>query len=262
MPLLEVRDVAGYFETFEGRVHALNGVDLSLEHGQVTGLVGETGSGKSATASLMVGLAAPNFRLQRGQIWFDGVDLVRLSESALSAIRGKRISIAFQDPRSSLNPVITVGEQLARVAQCHHGLSWRDSWRLASESLRRVQIDEPDRRVRQFPHELSGGMAQRVMIALALMPEPELLILDEPTTGLDVTVQAEILDLLQATVRESGLTALVISHDLAVVSQICDVVSVMRAGRIVEYGTARQVLEAPTHPYTLELAHAARDTIA
>jgi ABC-type dipeptide/oligopeptide/nickel transport system ATPase component len=260
-PLLEVRDVAGHFDTFEGRVTALHGVDLRLERGQVSGLVGETGCGKSATVSLIVGLPAPNFRLERGQILFDGLDLLRASERVLGTLRGKRISIAFQDPRSSLNPVISVGEQLARVAQRHHGVSWREAWQRALDMLDKVQIAAPRRRVHQFPHELSGGMAQRVTIALALMPEPELLILDEPTTGLDVTVQAEILDLLQATVLESRLTALVISHDLAVVSQICDEVWVMNGGRVVEHGSARQILEQPSHPYTLELAHAAHGAL-
>jgi oligopeptide/dipeptide ABC transporter ATP-binding protein len=257
-PLMEVRDLAGYFETYEGPVRALNGVDLRLERGQVTGLVGETGSGKSATVNLMVGVAAPNFRVTRGELLFDGIDLLKLSDKEMRPIRGKRISIAFQDPRSSLNPVITVGEQLARVARQHHGVSWPEARRMAIEMLERVQISEPERRVRQYPHEMSGGMAQRVLIAMALMPAPELLILDEPTTGLDVTVQAEILDLLRSRVRESGLTALIISHDLAVVAEICDVVSVMYAGWIVEHGAAQQVLEAPSHPYTVELARAAR----
>jgi peptide/nickel transport system ATP-binding protein len=260
-PLLQVHDVAGYFETFDGPVAALNGVQLSLDRGQVGGMVGETGSGKSATVSLIVGLPAVNFRLQRGRILFDGIDLLQAPETILRTIRGKRISIAFQDPRSSLNPVISVGEQLTRVTQQHHHLSRHEAARRATNLLKQVQIADPDRRMRQYAHELSGGMAQRVALALALMPEPELLILDEPTTGLDVTVQAEILELLQATVRDSALTALVISHDLGVVSQICDVVSVMHGGRIVEHGTARQMLEQPSHPYTLELSRAAHGVL-
>jgi ABC-type dipeptide/oligopeptide/nickel transport system ATPase component len=256
--LLDVRSVAGYFETYDGPVPALNDFYLRLERGQVRGLVGETGSGKSTAVSLILGLAAPNFRVTQGEIWFDGIDVLKLGERELRLLRGKRISIALQDPRLSLNPVITVGEQLARVARQHHGTSWPDSRQLAIGMLKKVQIGEPERRIKQYPHEMSGGMAQRITIAMALIPEPELLILDEPTAGLDVTVQADILDLFQTIVRESGLTALVISHDLGVVAQVCDVVTVMQAGRVVEDGAARQVLEAPAHPYTRELAQAAR----
>jgi ABC-type dipeptide/oligopeptide/nickel transport system ATPase component len=256
--LLEVRSVAGYFETYDGPVPALQDFHLRLERGQVRGLVGETGSGKSTAVSLILGLAASNFKVTQGEIWFDGFDILKLGERDLRRLRGKRISIALQDPRLSLNPVITVGEQMARVARQHHGTSGAESRRLAIDMLRKVQIGEPERRVKQYPFELSGGMAQRVTIAMALIPEPELLILDEPTAGLDVTVQADILDLFQTIVRESGLTALVISHDLGVVAQVCDVVTVMQAGRVVEDGLARQVLEAPVHPYTRELADAAR----
>ena len=256
-PLLDARAVAGYFDTYDGPVAALHDFHLRLDRGEVRGLVGETGSGKSTAVSLIVGLAAPNFTVTQGEIWFDGLDILQLHERALRRLRGKRISIALQDPRLALNPVITVGEQMARVARQHHGTSWPESRRLAVDLLRKVQIGQPERRVQQYPHELSGGMAQRVTIALALLPEPELLILDEPTAGLDVTVQADILDLLQSIVRDSGLTALVISHDLGVVAQVCDAVTVMQAGRVVEDGPARRVLETPAHPYTRELADAA-----
>ena len=257
-PLLEVRSLAGYFDTADGRVDALHEVDLRVQRGQVRGIVGETGSGKSTAVSLILGLAASNFVVSHGEIWFDGMDILALSERQLRDLRGRRISIALQDPRLSLNPVITIGEQLARVARHHHHLSWADSHQRALEMLRKVQIGEPRRRVHQYAHELSGGMAQRVTIAMALLPEPELLILDEPTAGLDVTVQSDILELFQSLVQETGLTALVISHDLGVIAQVCDVVTVMQAGRVVEDGLVRQVLEAPAHPYTRQLAEAAR----
>lgn len=255
-PLVEIENLSGYFRTYGGNLKALNGVTLTIEEGRVTGLVGETGSGKSVTASAILRLFADNFVLTGGAIRLKGVDLLQLSEDELRQVRGNRISMVFQDARAALNPVFSVGEQLERVARQHARLSRAEAHRRVLEILTHVQIPEPRRRARQYAHELSGGMAQRVMIAMALIHSPELLILDEPTTGLDVTIQAEIMDLVRGLVAESGVTALLITHDLGVVAEMCDLVAVMYAGQVVEYGSARQIFEQPEHPYTRELLRA------
>jgi oligopeptide/dipeptide ABC transporter ATP-binding protein len=254
--LVEIRDLAGYFRTYAGDLHALNSVDLDLEAGRITGLVGETGSGKTMTAMATLRLLPRSFVLTSGSIRFGEIDLLKLSEEQLRQVRGNRISMVFQDARAALNPVFTVGEQLERVARTHAPLSRTEARDRVVDLLARVQIPDPARRARQYAHELSGGMAQRVMIAMALIHSPELLILDEPTTGLDVTIQAEIMDLVRQLVYEAGLTALLITHDLGVVAEVCDLVAVMYAGKIMEYGPAEAVFTRPEHPYTRELLRA------
>jgi peptide/nickel transport system ATP-binding protein len=255
-PLVEIDNLTGYFKTFGGNLQALNGVTLAIEEGSITGLVGETGSGKSVTAMAILRLFAENFVLTGGAIRMEGTDLLHLSEQEMRRVRGNRVSIVFQDARASLNPVFSVGEQLERVVRQHARIGREEARKRVIEVLTRVQIPEPRRRAKQYAHELSGGMAQRVMIAMALIHSPQLLILDEPTTGLDVTIQAEIMDLIRTLVSESGVTSLLITHDLGVVAEVCDRVAVMYAGQVVEYGTAQQIFEQPEHPYTRELLRA------
>jgi oligopeptide/dipeptide ABC transporter ATP-binding protein len=254
--LVEVEELSGYFLTYAGPLHVLNGVTFALEAGKITGLVGETGSGKSITALAMLRLLPGTFVRTAGTIRLSGADLFELNEREMQQVRGRRISIVFQDARAALNPVFSVGEQLERVAQKRAGLGPEQARTHVIDILTRTRVPDPRRRVKQYVHELSGGMAQRVMIAMALIPGPTVLILDEPTTGLDVTIQAEIMDLVRGLVRESGLTTLLITHDLGVVAETCDAVAVMYAGQIVEYGTAEQIFRRPAHPYTAELLRA------
>jgi len=258
-PLLQVHDLGLYFETYGGRVHALNGVDLTLRQGEIMGLVGETGSGKSVTARAILGLLASNAHVTSGTVMFAGEDLLKKSEREMRQVRGREISMVFQDARAALNPVFSVGHQLARVATFHQKLSGKEAQARAIEMLRRVEISEPERRARQYPHELSGGMCQRVMIAMALICSPKLILLDEPTTGLDVTVQAEVIELVQHLVSETGAAALIITHDLGVVAQVCGRVAVMYAGRVVEDGPAQAIFTGALHPYTQALEEAKLD---
>jgi len=254
--LAEIEDLRGYFETIGGNVYALNGVTLEIEEGKVTGLVGETGSGKTMTALSIPRLLPPNFRVTAGRVLFRGEDVLQYSEAELEAFRGKKVSVSFQDPKAALNPVFTVGEQLSRVLRRHTGIGREEGKRRVMETLDRVQIADPGRTARRYAHELSGGMAQRVMIALAIIYRPELLILDEPTTGLDVSVQADIISLLRGLVDEMGLTVLLITHDLGVVGELCDNVAVMYAGWVMEFGDIEQVFERPCNPYARELLRA------
>ena len=255
--LLDVRDLALHFQTSEGKVRALNGIDLSLRRGEIRGIVGETGSGKSVTARAIIGILERNAHVTSGEIFFGGTDLLKGSEGYLQSLRGKDITLVFQDARSALNPVFTVGHQLSRVARFHGVAEKSGEGRdLAIEMLRRVQINEPERRARQYPHELSGGMCQRVMIAMALLCSPQLIILDEPTTGLDVTVQAEILDLIREVVAATGAGVLFITHDLGVVAEVCESLTVMYAGQVVEEGPVADLFAHPRHPYTLALGRA------
>lgn len=252
--LAEIQDLRGYFETVVGPVHAINGVSFAVEEGKVTGLVGETGSGKTITALTIPRLLPSNFRIVSGRVLFRGQDLGGFTEEVLSKdFRGQKVSVAFQDPKAALNPVFTVGEQLGRVLRHHLGISKSQARREVLEMLDRVQIEDPTRTIDQYAHQLSGGMAQRVMIAMAVIRPPELLILDEPTTGLDVTVQAEIISLLRGLVDDLGLTVLLITHDLAVVGELCDNVVVMYGGRVMETGDIQQVFERSCNPYTREL---------
>jgi oligopeptide/dipeptide ABC transporter ATP-binding protein len=248
--LLEVRDLRTSFFTTRGEARAVDGVTFSLEAGQTLGLVGESGCGKSVTSLSIMRLVAPPGRIVGGSVAFDGMDLLALSEDEMRRVRGDRIAMIFQDPMTSLNPVFTVGDQIAEAVQLHQGLGRRASFERAVEMMALVAIPDPRRRTKSYPHELSGGMRQRVMIAMALSCTPKLLVADEPTTALDVTIQAQILELLARLQSEMNLALLLITHDLGVVAEVCDDVAVMYAGKIVERGTARQIFRRPAHPYT------------
>jgi len=248
---LIVKDLRTYFHTDDGIVRSVDGVDFTVLQGQTLGLVGESGCGKSITAlSLLRLIPTPPGKIESGEMIFQGENLLALSEEEMRKIRGNRISMIFQEPMTSLNPVFTVGNQLAEAMQLHQGLSDKEAVEKSIEMLRLVGIPSPEKRVTQYPFELSGGMRQRVMIAMALSCKPSLLIADEPTTALDVTIQAQILDLLKKLQQEMGTSIIMITHDLGVVAETCDQVAVMYAGKIVEYGTADEILESPKHPYT------------
>jgi oligopeptide/dipeptide ABC transporter ATP-binding protein len=248
--LLELRDLHVSFRTREGTVRAVNGVSLALEAGQTIGLVGESGSGKTVLALTMLGLTRAEGTEISGQILLDGVDLLTLPSSKLRTIRGRQIGIVFQDPLSSLHPLNRVGWQITQALRAHENVSKKAARARAVELLRSVGIPSPEIRVDAYPHELSGGMRQRVMIATALALDPDLLIADEPTSALDVTVQSRILALLAQLQKATGMTLLLVSHDLGVIAEHCDEVVVMYAGRVVERGTRSAVIDAPLHPYT------------
>jgi len=248
--LLEVRELTVHFETDEGTVQAVDAATLSVRAGEIVGLVGESGSGKSVTALAILKLIRPPGRIVGGAIEFDGRDLLRASEEAMRGIRGSQIAMVFQSPRTSLNPVIPVGRQIERLLRLHARLSADGARRRALAMLGEAGIAEPERRAAQYPHQLSGGMCQRVMIAMALATSPRLLIADEPTTGLDVSIAAQILDLLRDLGRRTGAAILLITHDLGVVAGICDRVAVMHAGQIVESAGVHGLFKRPAHPYT------------
>ncbi len=248
--ILEVRDLRTSFKTRDGLVRAVTGVDFSVRQGEIVGLVGESGCGKSVTSLSILGLIGPPGRIESGEVLFDREDLLKLSEQRLRSIRGDRIAMIFQQPTSSLNPVMDVGFQLGEVLEIHRNMKRRAARQRAEELLRMVGIPDPKRRLDSYPHEMSGGMAQRVMIAMALACEPELLIADEPTTALDVTIQAQILDLMRTLQRETGTAIVLITHDLGVVAEMCDRVAVMYAGEIVEQTDVRSLFARPRHPYT------------
>jgi oligopeptide/dipeptide ABC transporter ATP-binding protein len=258
--LLEVRGLRTEFETPRGRVHVLDGLDLSVERGRILGLVGESGSGKSVTAYSIMRLVRPPGRITGGEVVFEGRDLLRLPEAAMRHVRGEEISMIFQDPRGYLDPLTRVGSLLAEVYRTHERVGRREAKERAREMLRAVGLPAPERMMRSYPHELSGGMAQRVMIALALACSPKLLIADEPTTALDVTIQIQIVRLLAELRERLGLTIVLITHNLNVVAEVCDDIAVMYAGEIVELGRAHDVFERPLHPYTIGLL-GARPTI-
>ncbi len=249
MKLLEVEKLRVRFETADGPVHAVNGLSFSLEKGETLGIVGESGSGKSQTALAIMGLLADNARL-RGSIRFRGQELTRLKRNAMNRIRGDRIAMIFQDPQSSLNAHLTIERQMTEVLEHHRGMPRRAARKRAVEMLEAVQIPDAARRIRRYPHEFSGGMRQRVMIAMALLCRPDLLIADEPTTALDVTVQAQILRLLRDLQREFGMAILLITHDLGVVAALSDRVQVMYAGRLCESAPADVLFQRPLHPYS------------
>jgi peptide/nickel transport system ATP-binding protein len=252
--LLEVKDLHTYFYINEGVVKALQGIDFTIPRGGTVGLVGESGCGKSVTAlSIMRLIPQPSGKIVKGQILFDGRDLLQLSESQMRRIRGNRISMVFQEPMTSLNPVFTVGDQIAEAIWLHQKLSKRQALVVSAEMLRRVGIPDPKKRLKEYPHEMSGGMRQRVMIAIALSCKPDLIIGDEPTTALDVTVQAQILDLINKLKEDIGASVLLISHDLGVISEMAQSVIVMYAGQIVEYAGVTDLFAEPRHPYTLGL---------
>jgi len=249
--LLTVQDLRTHFFTGEGVVRAVDGVTLSVRPGETLGLVGESGCGKTVTALSILRLVPdPPGRIVGGTICFDGRDLLRLPEEEMRSIRGCAISMIFQEPMTSLNPVFTVGEQVAEGIRHHQKVSRRDAWDRAVEVLRRVQIPDPARRAYEYPHQLSGGLRQRVMIAMALALGPRLLIADEPTTALDVTIQAQIIELLMGLQEEMQMAVILITHDLGVIAETADRVVVMYAGRVVEEASAEQLFETPLHPYT------------
>lgn len=248
--LLEIKDEKLSFFTPVGEVKALNGVSFSMNEGEVLGIVGESGSGKSVTAYSIMGLTAYPGKLIGGTIYFNGHQIEKMSEKEMRKIRGNEVSIIFQDPMTSLNPVYTIGNQITEVIRLHTGKSKKEAYDRAKELLELVGINEPAKRLKQYPHELSGGMRQRVMIAIALACEPKLLIADEPTTALDVTIQAQILELMQELRQKLGMSIIMITHDLGVVASMCERIAVMYAGHIVEYGTADEIFYEPKHEYT------------
>ncbi len=248
--LLEIKDERLSFFTPAGEVKALNGVSFSLGEGEVLGIVGESGSGKSVTAYSIMGLTAFPGKLIGGTIRFNGHQVDRMTEKELRKMRGKEVSIIFQDPMTSLNPVYTIGNQIEEVLKLHTDMTKSQRHNRAKELLELVGINEPEKRLKQYPHEHSGGMRQRVMIAIALACEPKLLIADEPTTALDVTIQAQILELMQDLRKKLGMSIIMITHDLGVVASMCERIAVMYAGNIVEYGTTDEIFYQPGHEYT------------
>ena len=248
-PLLDIRHLNIHFPTQNGEVAAVRDLSLSIPQGESLGLVGESGSGKSATALAMMRLLPPQAKLT-GEVLFSGQNLLGLPAQAMRGIRGARIGMIFQEPMTALNPVMRVGDQVAEAIHAHHRLSRSEARRRTVEALREVAIPDPEQRAHDYPYQLSGGQRQRVMIAMALVNQPQLLIADEPTTALDVTIQAQILDLLRNLRENRRLTMLFISHDLAVVSRVADRVAVMYAGQIVEMSTADRIFSSPLHPYT------------
>ena len=249
-PLLEVKGLKTYFYTEDGIVRAVDGVNFEVYPGEVLGLVGESGCGKSVTSLSIMRLIAKPGRVDEGEILLDGENLLEFSEDEMIKVRGNRISMIFQQPQTALNPVFKVGNQLAEVLDVHQDLGREAGWKRAIELLRMVGVPDPERRVEAYPHELSGGMAQRVMIAMALACVPELLIADEPTTALDVTIQAQILDLMRDMRREMGTSVILITHDLGVVAEMAERVAVMYAGEIVEQTDVNTLFDEPLHPYT------------
>jgi oligopeptide/dipeptide ABC transporter ATP-binding protein len=249
-PLLQVTGLRTTFPTRAGLVRAVTGVDFHVDRGEILGLVGESGCGKSVTSLSLLGLVAKPGRVDAGSVLFDGRDLLTLPDVELRKIRGDRIAMIFQQPTGSLNPVMPVGVQIGEVLEIHRNMKRTAALERAKELMRMVGIPDPERRIKAYPHEMSGGMAQRVMIAMALACEPELLIADEPTTALDVTIQAQILDLMRTLQRETGTAIILITHDLGVVAEMCDRVAVMYAGEIVEQTDVRTLFTRPQHPYT------------
>jgi len=250
MAMLEVKDLRTSFFTPAGEVKAVNGVSFNLDHGKVLGIVGESGSGKSVTAYSIMQILEKSGQIVGGSIKFNGQELVGIGEKGMKSIRGNKISIIFQDPMTSLNPTYTIGHQLMEAIMLHTPRNKKQAWDRAVEMLRLVNVNEPEKRMNQYPFEFSGGMRQRVMIAMALACEPDILIADEPTTALDVTIQAQILELMQSLQKELGMAIIMITHDLGVVAQMCDEVIVMYAGSICEQGTADEIFYNPKHEYT------------
>ena len=249
--ILKVEDLKTSFMTSSGEVQAVRGVSFEVHKGEILGIVGESGSGKSVTSMSILRLLADTARIKNGKIEFEGTDLTKVSDKQMREIRGQKIAMVFQDPMSSLNPLIPVGKQVAEMIHVHHPEMKRDELQAATlELFREVRIPEAEKRLKSYPHEFSGGMRQRVMIAMALACEPDILIADEPTTALDVTIQAQILELMKSLQQELGMAIIMITHDLGVVAQLCDEVIVMYAGGICEQGTADEIFYNPRHEYT------------
>ncbi len=254
--LLEVRDLQTYFFTEEGVVKAVDGASYDLEQGETLGLVGESGCGKSVSAlSIMRLIPDPPGKTVGGEVIFEGRNLLDLSDSEMRRVRGKQISMVFQEPMTSLNPVLTVERQLTEALELHMGMGKSDARKEAVRRLEQVGIPDPERRVKAYPHQFSGGMRQRVMIAMALSCDPKLIIADEPTTALDVTIQAQILELMKNLTSEFGVSLIVITHNLGVVARYADRVNIMYAGKIIERGDAKEIYRNPRHPYTVGLLH-------
>lgn len=251
--LLEIKGLKTYFYTFDGVVKALDGVDLTVFEDETLGIVGETGCGKSVTSLSVLNLVPPPGRIEAGEIWFEGENLLTKSPQGMRRIRGERISMIFQDPMSSLNPVFTIGDQITTVLRVHQGLDKAAAQRRAVEIFRTVRLPDAQRMLGKYPHELSGGMSQRVMIGMALSCRPRLLIADEPTTALDVTIQAQILALLDKINREHGTAVVLVTHNLGVVAEFCESIIVMYAGQVMEKGAIDPIVEDPKHPYTCGL---------
>ncbi|WP_369193958.1 ABC transporter ATP-binding protein [Streptomyces djakartensis] len=249
-PFLDVRDLKVHFPTEDGLVKSVDGVSFTLEKGRTLGIVGESGSGKSVTSLALLGLHKGTRAQVGGEIRLEGRELVGLPEAEMRALRGRTVSMIFQDPLSALHPFFTVGSQIAEAYRVHHEVTRKEARNRAVEMLRRVGIPQPERRAADYPHQFSGGMRQRAMIAMSLVCDPALLIADEPTTALDVTVQAQILDLIRDLQEEFGSAVVIITHDLGVVADLADDILVMYGGRRIEYGTTRDVLKHPQHPYT------------
>jgi oligopeptide/dipeptide ABC transporter ATP-binding protein len=249
-PLLEVKGLKTYFFTEDGVVKAINGVDFAIKPGEVMGLVGESGSGKSVTSLSIMRLLGASGQIVEGEVHFMGKNLPQLPEAEMVKLRGNELAMIFQQPASCLNPVFRIGDQIAEVLITHDNLSQQVAWQKAIELLRRVGIPDPERRAQAFPHEISGGQAQRVMIAMALASQPKLLIADEPTTALDVTIQAQILELMRKLRDETGTAIMLITHDMGVIAEMCDKVAVMYAGQIVEYTDVYTLFDQQLHPYT------------
>ena len=250
MALLEVRDLHTSFFTDAGEVKAVNGVSFDLDRGKVLGIVGESGSGKSVTVYSIMQILAPAGKIVSGSVKLDGQELVGADEKTMRNVRGNKISIIFQDPMTSLNPTYTVGHQIMEAITLHTDRNKQEAWDRAVEMLRLVGFNEPEKRMKQYPHEFSGGMRQRAMIAMALACEPDILVADEPTTALDVTIQAQILELMQSLQKQLGMAIIMITHDLGVVAQMCDEIVVMYAGSYCERGTADEIFYNPKHEYT------------
>jgi len=251
-PLLQVKDLATHFVTARGTrvVRAVNEVSFSLDAGQTLGIVGESGSGKTTLALSLVRLLPPAARIESGEVLFEGEDLLKKSDTAMRRIRGRRIAMILQDPMASLNPLFTIGDQVAEPIRVHEHMQRESAWTKARELLKAVRISAPETRVKEYPHQMSGGMRQRIVGAIAISCEPALLIADEPTTSLDVTIQAQYLNLLRELQRTHHLAMIFITHNLGIVAKMCDRVAVMYAGRIVESGPVRRIFNAPAHPYT------------
>ena len=248
--ILDIKEERLSFFTPAGEVKALNGVSFAMNQGDVLGIVGESGSGKSVTAYSVMGLTAYPGKLVGGTVWFNGHEIEKMKEKDFRKIRGNEVSIIFQDPMTSLNPVYTIGNQIVEVIRLHTKKNKQEAWARAEELLELVGINEPEKRIKQYPFELSGGMRQRVMIAMALACEPDILIADEPTTALDVTIQAQILELMQDLQKKLGMAVILVTHDLGVIADMCDNIIVMYGGRICERGTAREIFYNPKHEYT------------
>lgn len=253
MALLEIKNLAVSFNTRRGTVHAVRDVSLAIDRGQTLGIVGESGSGKSVTCTTLLGLLPKSARIDGGSILFDGNELANADESVFKGIRGQKIGMVFQDPMSSLNPYLSISTQLTEALRLHKGMSAKDAINAAVAELEAVGLPDARARIENYPHQFSGGQRQRIMIATALLMRPDLLIADEPTTALDVTVQAQILELLKQRQKELGTAVILITHNLGVAAALCDRIQVMYAGRIMESGSAEDVLNHPAHPYTAAL---------